>query len=323
MAIETNSLPRLREIRWYRPILGFLFVAAVALGGASFAASDSSRTTLFVVSIAIAIAFCLMFVLFAWQVFAHFLSKTDSALWLWVLVVLIVITTLGIAALLFALFLVFAYYPDELKRELEVALPEPELERRFRDLRNKLEQISGQFVSEAGSHIVAFIQKYVDEAVMQNPIHAKSLGHDRLGFLKREVADFVSAVPALVAERIGVSAEWPHRTRSSNPDDEMGGSSITDLKTKIDDTISSMLGPLGTALVGHGFARSGLIETWVPLQQSDRLKYNDKIKWSREMNARFDEYTSTYGDMKRFERALAVIHSGRERDEAKQLWERS
>ena len=323
MAIETNSLPRLRDLRWYRPILGFLFVAAVALGGASLAASGSSRTTLFVVSIAVAIAFCLMFVSFAWQVFGHFLSKTDSALWLWVLVVLIVITTLGIAALLFAFFLVFAYYPGELKRELEVALPEPELERRFRDLRDKLEQISGQFVSETGSHIVAFTQNFVDEAVLQNPIHAKNLGHERLGVLKREVAEFVSAVPALVAERIGVSAEWPHRTRSSNPLDEIGSSSITDLRTKIDDTISSMLGPLGPALVGHGFAKSGLIETWVPLQQPDRLKYNYKIKWSQEMNARFDEYTSTYGDMKRFARALVAIHSGRERDEAKQLWERS
>ena len=119
----------------------FLFVAAIALGGASLAASGSSQSTLFVISIAVVIAFCLMFVSFAWQVFAYFLSKTDSTLWLWVLVVLIVITTLGIAALLFALFLVFDYYPDELKRELELALPEPELERWFHDLRDKVEQI--------------------------------------------------------------------------------------------------------------------------------------------------------------------------------------
>ncbi len=322
MTVETNSPPTFRELRWYRPILGFLFVAAVALGGASLAASGRSQTTLFVVSIAVAIAFCLMFVSFAWQVFGHFLLKTDSALWFWVLVILVVITTLGIAALLFAFFLVFAYYPDELKRELEVALPEPELERRFRDLRVKLEQISRQFVKETGSRIVAFTQEHVDEAVLQNPIHAKNLGLERLGILKREVAEFVAAVPALAAERIGVSADWPHSTKSSNPVGEIGGSSVTNLRTKIDNTISSMLEPLGTALVGHGFAKSGVIETWVP-EQSGRLTYNDKIKWSQEMKARFDEYTSTYGDMKRCERALLAIHSGRERDEAKQLWEKS
>ena len=163
----------------------------------------------------------------------------------------------------------------------------------------------------------------MDEAVSQNPIHAKNLGHERLGILKREVAEFVSAVPALVAEQIGVGAEWPHHTRSSNSLDEIGSSGITELRTKIDESISSVLGPLGTALVGHGFAKSGWIEAWVPLEQSDRLKYRYKIKWSQEMKAQFDEYTSTYGNMKRFERALVAIHSGRERDEAKQLWERS
>ena len=323
MGKETDSLPPLRDLRWYRPILGFLLVAAAALGGAALAASGRSQTTLFVISVAVAIVFCLMFVSFAWKVFLHFLSKTDSALWLWVLLVLIVITTLGIAALLFALFLIFAYYPDELKRELEVALPEPELERRLRDLRDKLERISGQFVSATGSYIAAFTQKFVDEAVLKNPLQAKNLGHEQLGILKREVAEFISAAPALVAERIGVSAEWPHRARFSNPVDEVGSSSITDLKTTIDDTISSMLGPLGTVLVQHGFAKSGLLETWVPLEQSDRLKYKDKIKWSQEMNARFDEYSSTYGDMKRFERGLVAIRRSRERDEAKQLWESS
>jgi len=255
-------------------------------------------------------------------VFRHFLSKTDSALWLWVLFILDVITTLGIAALMFALFLVFAYYPDELKRELEVALPEPELERRLCELRDKLQQISMQFAKETCSRIVDFTQEYVHEAVFQNPIYAKNLGLERLGILKREVAQYVSEVPAIAAERIGKSTNWPHSTKSSNPDGQIEISNATDLRTKIDNAISSMLGPLGTTLVGHGFAKSGVIETWVP-EQSGRLMYNSKIKWSQEMKAKFDKYSSTYGDMKRCERALLAIQSIRDRDEAKHLWEKS
>ena len=111
----------MRQIRWYPPVIWLVFIVALISSGIALfgsEAKDPLHSPIFYLATCGILVFCVLLASFVWKIFKHFLWKVDPATWITIIFILIVITSLGIAAVIFALFLAFIYYPEELQQEL-------------------------------------------------------------------------------------------------------------------------------------------------------------------------------------------------------------
>ncbi|MEC4722799.1 hypothetical protein RY831_26930 [Noviherbaspirillum sp. CPCC 100848] len=112
--VPTAGLPKLR---WLAYILLILLGATAFFAISFLSVPASERGPYLFTGLGTAILFVGLAVYFLLRVFGHFISNTDLPTWMVVLFILASFTTLGIALMLFALYLAFIYYPDRVNEE--------------------------------------------------------------------------------------------------------------------------------------------------------------------------------------------------------------
>ena len=195
-------------------------------------------------------------------------------------------------------------------------------------VRQKAENIATEINQIVPAFLDDWATSIINGSVKDHPEIVKELGSEKIGQLKKRLADITASFPNSAKERLA-AIKWIHQTEFTQNEVDANILFAHDLSKKanesLDEALREIIGRVGALLIEYGVAKSGA--EWQ--NKSGQLRYSygipDHIGFPagiqlRDMRERYskviEEYIKAFKELRKAEKEKSIA-------EAKNLWDQS